>query len=126
MTKDELEKLVNTMAEEIAALKEEKQGGPVGPVNVNDPEELTREQLNEAEKAAHEMVNIKLFKNGEQYREPLFVRVGGVPYLIKRGVLVAVPKCVADIVAQQEEQDVYVANLSDELEENFAKESENR
>lgn len=61
-----------------------------------------------------ERVIVKLFKDRGQYSGDKFVGVNGVGYQIKRGVPVEVPKCVADVLSQSEEQDASTALMIDE------------
>jgi len=67
--------------------------------------------------ATEEMVTIRLFKDKDRHKEPLFVQVNGKAYLIERGVNVEVPKVVAEIIQQSEEQDNKTANLIAGMEE---------
>lgn len=50
-------------------------------------------------------VVIRLFKDNQRYKAPVFVGVNGVTYLIQRGVDVEVPKAVAEVLEHSEEMD---------------------
>lgn len=50
------------------------------------------------------MVEIRLFKDGEKYKDPVFVAVNGKTYMIERGVKVSVPDYVAEVLANSEAQ----------------------
>lgn len=52
----------------------------------------------------YEMVEIKLFKDGKTYKDDVFVAVNGKNYLVQRGVKVAVPRCVAEVIERSERQ----------------------
>ena len=52
----------------------------------------------------YEMVEIKLFKDGKTYKDDVFVAVNGKNYLVQRGVKVAVPRCVAEVIVRSERQ----------------------
>ena len=50
-------------------------------------------------------VVIRLFKDNQRYKAPVFVGVTGVTYLVQRGVDVEVPKAVAEVLEHSEEMD---------------------
>lgn len=50
-------------------------------------------------------VVIRLFKDNQRYKAPVFVGVNGVTYLVQRGVDVEVPKAVAEVLEHSEEMD---------------------
>lgn len=50
-------------------------------------------------------VMIRLFKDNQRYKAPVFVGVNGVTYLVQRGVDVEVPKAVAEVLEHSEEMD---------------------
>ena len=52
-----------------------------------------------------ENVRIRLFKDNQRYKTPVFVGVNGETYLIQRGVDVEVPKAVAEVLRHSEEMD---------------------
>ena len=66
------------------------------------------EAINETEAVKtydpYEMVEIKLFKDGKTYKDDVFVAVNGKNYLVQRGVKVAVPRCVAEVIERSERQ----------------------
>lgn len=51
------------------------------------------------------MVKIKLFKDGDKYKDDVFVGRNGMSYLIQRGVEVEVPEGIAKILMQSQEMD---------------------
>ena len=63
-------------------------------------QEQTQEQ---AQEQAEKTVRIRLHKD-MQNNEDLFVGVNGRTFLIKRGVTVDVPECVAEVIANAEAQ----------------------
>ena len=70
----------------------------------------TEEQKVQAEAAAEPMqekdtVVIRLFKDNQRYKAPVFVGVNGETWLIQRGVDVEVPKAVAEVLRHSEEMD---------------------
>ena len=50
-------------------------------------------------------VVIRLFKDNQRYKAPVFVGVNGVTYLVQRGVDVEVPAAVAEVLRHSEEMD---------------------
>ena len=50
-------------------------------------------------------VVIRLFKDNQRYKAPVFVGVNGVTYLVQRGVDVEVPRAVAEVLEHSEEMD---------------------
>lgn len=63
------------------------------------------------EDSEEELVPIRLFKDGDKYKDDVFVAVNGRAFQIKRGVTVNVPKYVADVLDQSMEQDNATASL---------------
>ena len=68
-----------------------------------------------------EYVEIKLYKDNHRYKDDVTVGLNGKFYRIKRGVKVMVPKGVAEILENSAKQKEFVANLEDELEQEFEK-----
>jgi len=58
---------------------------------------------------------INLFYDGDRYKDPLFVGLNGMTWLIKRGEPVEVPVEVAEIINQSLIQDGKTAQLIREL-----------
>lgn len=71
--------------------------------------------VNAAEETGEKMVRIRLHKD-MQNSEDLFVGVNGRTFLIKRGVTVDVPECVAEVIANAEAQR---AEAMDYMEQNI-------
>lgn len=66
-----------------------------------------------------DLVTIKLFKDNDNYRDDVFVSVNGHNYQIQRGVAVQVPRCIAEVIAQSEQQDHAVSMMIDKLERDY-------
>ncbi len=62
-------------------------------------------------KKKDEMVRIKLFKDGDKYKDDVFVGVNGKAFKIQRGVEVEVPAYVADVLEQSMQQDFNTASM---------------
>lgn len=58
-----------------------------------------------AEKAVSKMVEIELFKDDNTYKDDVFVSVNGENYQIQRGVPVAVPDYVAEVLRNSATED---------------------
>ena len=58
-----------------------------------------------------EKVEIKLFKDSGDYKDDVFVQVNGKAFIIKRGVKVKVPRYVALVLENSQEQDEQTADL---------------
>ena len=66
-----------------------------------------------------ERVRIKLFKDNNKYREPLYVSVNDYTALIKRGVYVEVPMFVAQHIQEMEAADEKTAGMIESLTRDF-------
>lgn len=66
-----------------------------------------------------EEVQIRVFRDGERYKDDVFVGVNGKGYLIKRGEDVMVPRFVAEIINQSLDEDANAASKSERLQADF-------
>ena len=83
------------------------------------------EEIQKREDKLHEMVKIKLRKDRNSKLSDLFVCVNGKkPRLIKRGVEVEVPRYVAKVIEDAEEQEERAIDYCEELANKFVKETE--
>lgn len=71
----------------------------------------------------NEKVPIRLFKDGDKYKEDVFVAVNGRGYLIQRGIEVMVPRFVAEVLYQSMDQDAFAAEQQAEQQAHFAAET---
>ena len=69
---------------------------------VQDTEAAKKDTMDTLEKDTEV---IRLFKDSQRYKAPVFVGVNGETYLIQRGVDVEVPKAVAEVLRHSEEMD---------------------
>ena len=78
--------------------------------------ETTEEVKAEAkpEENPDERVNIYLMRDSDKYKGDVFVQVNGVGYIIQRGKNVKVPKAVAEVLQNSQEQDSRTAELIDQ------------
>ena len=67
---------------------------------------------------------VNLFYDGVRYKDPLFVGINGLNWLIQRGVDVEVPVEVAEVIKNMEAQDkktsMMIRKLESEAQENGA------
>lgn len=57
-----------------------------------------------------ELVEIKLFKDKDKYKDDLFVCVNGQKFLIQRGVPVKVPRYIKEVLDNAEQQNMQADN----------------
>lgn len=69
------------------------------------------ESVIEHEKVMREEVPVRLFYDGKDYKDDLFVRVNNHTYQIQRGVEVMVPMFVKEIIEASHAQEMVVAKL---------------
>lgn len=83
--------------------------------------ETTEEVKAEAkpEENPDERVNIYLMRDSDKYKGDVFVQVNGVGYIIQRGKNVKVPKEVAEVLQNSQEQDTKAAEFIDQESEKF-------
>ena len=58
---------------------------------------------------------VYLFYDGEKYKDPLYVGINGMNWLIVRGEEVEVPVEVAEVIEHQLEQDKHTAQMMRDL-----------
>lgn len=80
---------------------------------------MAEAKKNEQVKETEEMVEFKAFKDGGKYKDDIFVSVNGKRYIIKRGVLVTIPKSVYEVLMNSLEQDQVAANLMEAQSDKF-------
>lgn len=62
-----------------------------------------------------EPVQIRLFKDNNKYKEPLYASVNNRSFHIPRGITVTVPYCVAKVIEQSQAQDERTAMTIEHL-----------
>lgn len=76
------------------------------------PASAMSEEQRAAEEYLNELVEIRLFKDGKDYKDDLVIHINGRNVAIKRGVPVKVPRKFALVIEAHERQDVYAAEYS--------------
>lgn len=64
-------------------------------------------------------VRIKLFYDGDRYKDPVFVGINGKNFLVQRNKWVEVPRYVANVIAQSEDQDARTNMMCAEMEAEY-------
>jgi hypothetical protein len=72
--------------------------------------------MTDEEKAAHdaymnEEVEVKLFKDNDKYKDPVFVAVNGKNVVIERGVKVKIKRMYAEVLENSDKQDYETSKL---------------
>lgn len=76
----------------------------------------------EAELArGEELVEVKLFKDNDKYKEPVFVGVNGETVAIERGVRVKIKRKFAEVLDNSDKQDYETAKLIERKSDEFSK-----
>lgn len=76
----------------------------------------------EAELArGEELVEVKLFKDNDKYKEPVFVGVNGETVAIERGVRVQIKRKFAEVLDNSDKQDYETAKLIERKTDEFSK-----
>lgn len=73
-----------------------------------------------------ELVEIRLFKDNNKYKDDVYVGLNGRGYLIKRGQTVRVPRAVYEIIENSRDQDEYTARLIEQESTRYENESRAR
>lgn len=107
MTMDDFNAMVKKLKEEVKAEMEAEANGV--DAETSEADKLLREQIKEAESHLNDPVTIQLFKDGNKYKDDVFVSINDKNYLIQRGVPVTVPRIVAQVLQQSQEQDIAAA-----------------
>lgn len=93
-------------------------------------EEVNEKTVAPAEQAAEQaemidpmkkMVKMKLFKDGKEYKDDVFVSVNGKSFQIQRGVEVEVPLAVAEVIERSIELDGATASFVSKIEGDYIK-----
>lgn len=105
LTADQILEKARLEAERIIAEAKEKVATPSAEETWIPP------AVAENESRMKEKVKIKLFYDGKQYKDDLYVAVNGKNYQIQRGVEVEVPRYVAEVIANSDKQTQLVGDL---------------
>lgn len=104
-------------AELLAELRKEQEAEAAGAVEAKSEEEKN------AEAYLNEIVTVRLFKDGKDYKDDLVVHLNGRNFAIQRGVDVQIPRKYALIIEQHEKQDVAAAEYAQGKQEEYKEQS---
>lgn len=116
MTKDELAKLVEQIKKEVKAEVAEEMSEEAGQ---SEYDKELMERVRKQEERLNDPVTIQLFKDGNKYKDDVFVSWNDRNFLIQRGVPVTVPLGVALILQEQQEQDNRAAAYQEQQQREF-------
>lgn len=98
--------------------------------NENTTPETTSEQVSvtpktpaEMEAYLNEYVSVKLFRDNDKYKEPVYVAVNGQNCVVKRGEWVKIRRKFALVLDQSEIQDLRTSEMMEQKANDFANES---
>ena len=72
-----------------------------------------------ADRAGEEYVSVRLFKDSGKYKDDLLVCVNGESCLIQRGVTVAVPEYIAEVLESSQREDENAALRMERAERSY-------
>lgn len=78
-----------------------------------------------AEKKTEKLVTIELFRDGDKYKDDVFVCINGRSWQIKRGEEVKVPESVAKALAASKKQDNSTEKMIQKNQDDFREASKN-
>lgn len=84
-----------------------------------DKVQAAETEVQAAETPNDGMVNIFLMRDSDKYKGDVFVQVNGRSYIVKRGRNVQVPKEVAEVLQNSQEQDTKAAEFIEQESEKF-------
>ena len=117
MTKDELAKLVAQIKAEVKAEVAEEMNAEESGQDERDKELF--ERVRKMEEHLNEPVTIQLFKDGNKYKDDVFVGWNDRNFLIQRGVPVTVPRGVAQILQESQAQDIRAQEYQERQQREF-------
>ena len=79
--------------------------------------------VSDVEAYLNEYVSVKLFRDNDKYKEPVYVAVNGKNCVIRRGVWTRIRRKFALLLDQSEIQDLRTAELMEKEANRFADES---
>ncbi len=93
--KESLTKKLEALAKEYEAKLASLEGAPSSPKNTTKIRDITKPES--------EYVEIRLFKDGDKYKDDVLVGINGYMCRIKRGVPVKIKRRFAEVIAQSED-----------------------
>lgn len=103
--------IIENAKAEAAKIVEGAKGGPVG---------MSAEEKAAYEARMNEEVEIKLFRDNDKYKDPVFVGCNGETIAIERGVKVKIKRKFAEILDHSDKQDYETSKLIERKSAEFA------
>ena len=113
------EMLEAAKAEAQRIIDEAKAASGNGSGETNDAELKAQREAEIAR--GEELVEVKLFKDNDKYKEPVFVGCNGETVAIERGVKVKIKRKFAEILDNSDKQDYETSKLIERKSDEFAK-----
>ena len=114
---------IEAMKEEMLAAAREEAARIVADAKATASGELTEEQKKAREKEEayyNELVEVKLFKDNNKYKDDVFVSVKGENCVIKRGEKVKIKRKFAEVLENSDLQDYETSKLIEKKSSEFA------
>ena len=114
---------IEAMKEEMLAAAREEAARIVADAKATASGELTEEQKKAREKEEayyNELVEVKLFKDNNKYKDDVFVSVNGENCVIKRGEKVKIKRKFAEVLENSDLQDYETSKLIEKKSSEFA------
>lgn len=103
--------IIENAKAEAAKIVEGAKGGPAG---------MSAEEKAAYEASMNEEVEIKLFRDNDKYKDPVFVGCNGETIAIERGVKVKIKRKFAEILDHSDKQDYETSKLIERKSAEFA------
>ena len=117
LTVDEVQAQIQAMLDEA---RKEAQRIVAEAQGINEKADAEREAQKAADLArGEELVEVKLFKDNNKYKDPVFVGVNGDTVAIERGVRVKVKRKFAEVLDNSDRQDYETSTLIEKKSDEF-------
>ncbi|NLE57156.1 MAG: hypothetical protein GX616_02260 [Planctomycetes bacterium] len=107
----EIRAMVDAMVEAALAKKE------------NERPTATKQRNRAEADRMNELVEVRLFKDNNEYKDPVFVSINGKNMVIERGVTVKIPRNYALVLEQSHEQGIAAANYEEARQNEYAEDT---
>lgn len=109
---EKAQKEAQRIIDEAKAAAEETKQAKADAISAERAEDMAR---------GEELVEVKLFKDNDKYKEPVFVGVNGETVAIERGVRVKIKRKFAEVLDNSDKQDYETAKLIERKSDEFSK-----
>lgn len=109
---EKAQKEAQRIIDEAKAAAEETKQAKADAISAERAEDIAR---------GDELVEVKLFKDNDKYKEPVFVGVNGETVAIERGVRVKIKRKFAEVLDNSDKQDYETAKLIERKSDEFSK-----